>query len=358
MRISIITPFPEFFAGPLTTSIVGRARTNGHISIEVVDLRQWGQGTRKKIDDRPFGGGAGMVLMAEPLLQALQSVAAEKQHVVSFCPSGTPLTHTVCQTLSRVENLVLVCGAYEGIDARFIEQQVDQTLSIGDFVCTSGNIPALACLDSVIRWVPGVLGSMESAETDSFAKTLLGAPCYTQPAHWRGHCVPDVLLSGHSRNIAQFRHTASVQKTQDNRPALYREWCFGKGATSVASFRTTQLERWHRWLQQFFPTTFRKEERRLILTLESHTWVWREQTGGQECCGDWSISCSDAALATKLHHHFLALKGQGVGSRLKALDDVVGGWCIQDPQKNSWILYTGGAKEFLTHEQNGYSESI
>ncbi|MCI0873167.1 MAG: tRNA (guanosine(37)-N1)-methyltransferase TrmD [Chloroflexi bacterium] len=232
MKISIVTLFPEMFDGPLTTSIVGRAVKSGRVEIEFVQIRDFALDDRGTVDAPPFGGGAGMVLQAGPLVSAVDSVAnassgSSKPHVILMSAQGRPLTHRRAAEISQMEAITLVCGHYEGVDERFIELRVDEEISIGDFVMTGGEIPAMALTDAVVRLIPGVLGDAGSSEHDSFARgteSLLEGPVYTRPARFQGLNVPEVLLSGDHAKVEAWRRRQALRRTEERRPDLLRSW--------------------------------------------------------------------------------------------------------------------------------------
>ena len=232
MKISIVTLFPEMFDGPLTTSIVGRAVKSRRVEIEFVQIRDFALDDRGTVDAPPFGGGAGMVLQAGPLVSAVDSVAnassgSSKPHVILMSAQGRPLTHRRAAEISQMEAITLVCGHYEGVDERFIELRVDEEISIGDFVMTGGEIPAMALTDAVVRLIPGVLGDAGSSEHDSFARgteSLLEGPVYTRPARFQGLNVPEVLLSGDHAKVEAWRRRQALRRTEERRPDLLRGW--------------------------------------------------------------------------------------------------------------------------------------
>ena len=232
MKISIVTLFPEMFDGPFTASIVGRAMKAGRAEIDFVQIRDFAPDDRGTVDAPPYGGGAGMVLQAGPLVGAVDSVAgassgSSKPHVILMSAQGRPLTHRRAFEISRMEAITLVCGHYEGVDERFIELRVDEEISIGDFVMTGGEIPAMALTDAVVRLIPGVLGDDDSSEHDSFApgaEALLEGPVYTRPANFEGHKVPDVLLSGDHAKVEAWRRRQALLRTEERRPDLLRDW--------------------------------------------------------------------------------------------------------------------------------------
>ena len=231
MKISIITLFPEMFEGPLGTSIVGRAVNSGQIEIEAVQLRDFAPNERGTVDEPPFGGGAGMVLQAGPLVAAVdvaeKSAGADNPHVILMSAQGAPLTHRRAQELSEMDAVTLVCGHYEGVDERFIELRVDEEISIGDFVMTGGEIPAMAVTDAIVRLIPGVLGDDDSSKHDSFAPgsdSLLEGPVYTRPAKFMGLEVPKELLTGDHAKIETWRRKQALRRTEERRPDLLNDW--------------------------------------------------------------------------------------------------------------------------------------
>ncbi len=231
MHVSILTLFPEMFAGPLDHSILGRARAQGLLNVALVNIRDYGRGRHRTVDDSPFGGGPGMVMKADVLADALDGACAVLEeepppHVVYMTPQGAPFRQVDAERLARLDHLVLICGHYEGIDERFIQARVDEQISLGDFVLTGGELAAMAVVDAVTRLRPGVLGDQESATRDSFGDGLLEHPHYTRPARWQDAAdgmqrdAPKVLLSGHHQAIEQWRRRASLLRTLIRRPEL------------------------------------------------------------------------------------------------------------------------------------------
>ena len=223
MKVTIITAFPEFFSDFLRTSIIGRAVQNGLIQVNCIDLREFGLGNYRQIDDYSFGAG-GMVLMAEPLRLALEYSCSEghlrKAFVVCPTPQGKLLSHDMVKALSEKEHVIIVCGHYEGIDERFIEKHVDLEYSIGDAVLSGGEIPAMALTDAMARLVPNVVGNMNSVLNDSFFTGMLDHQHYTRPAEWMGMKVPEVLISGNQSLIKEWRRKQAIRRTIDRRPDL------------------------------------------------------------------------------------------------------------------------------------------
>lgn len=219
MRIDILTLFPEMF-GALSESIIGRAREKNLIEINVINIRDFSKDKHKKCDDAPFGGGAGMVMTPQPLFDAITSVKTKDSLVILTSPRGQTFNQKLCKELSSFNHLIFVCGHYEGIDERIIELCIDREISIGDFVLTGGEIPAMAMVDAISRYVDGVLGNGQSLEEESFSSGLLEYPQYTRPAEFMGLKVPEVLLSGNHAEIAKFRKEQAEKITKSRRPDM------------------------------------------------------------------------------------------------------------------------------------------
>ena len=218
MKIDILTLFPEMFDGFLNTSIIKRARENGSVDIKVHNFRDYSLDKHNRVDDYPYGGGAGMVLMCEPIFRAIEDIRTEDSIVIMMSPSGKLFKQEVAVDLSKKKHLILLCGHYEGFDER-IRTIVDMELSIGDYVLTGGEVPAMAITDAITRLIPGVI-SEDSLTSESFNDGLLDYPNYTKPAVFRGMKVPDVLLSGHHENIEKYRQEERIKKTNDIRSDL------------------------------------------------------------------------------------------------------------------------------------------
>ena len=220
MRIDVLTLFPDMFRGPFSESMLKRAQENGLLEIALHDIRAWADNKHNKADDYPFGGGAGLVMMAQPIFDAVAAVDPDHEaRRILLTPRGRLLTTERARTLAKHPRLLLLCGHYEGVDER-VMALMDEEISIGDYILTGGELPAMVLVDAVSRFVPGVLGSGESAEEESFSRSLLEYPQYTRPAEFRGMAVPEVLLSGHGANIAAWRQAQALEKTRENRPEL------------------------------------------------------------------------------------------------------------------------------------------
>jgi tRNA (guanine37-N1)-methyltransferase len=222
LKINVLTLFPAMFAGPLDESIVMRARKNGLLDLQIHDLRKWTHDRHKTVDDKPFGGGPGMLLKVEPLFEAIESLQREKTKVILLSPSGRKFTQEIARELAQEKDLLLACGSYEGFDERVREALADDELSIGDYVLTNGALPAMVVIDAVARLLPGVLGDDESSHDESFSAGLLEYPQYTRPAEFRGMKVPDVLLSGNHAEIEKWRREQAKLRTGKQRPDLLK----------------------------------------------------------------------------------------------------------------------------------------
>ena len=220
MKIDVLTLFPGMFAGPMDESIIKRARQKGLLDLNIHDLRTWTHDRHRTVDDRPFGGGPGMLLKPEPLFEAIEALSREKTRVILLSPSGRKFEQSIARELAKAEDLLFVTGHYEGVDERVREVLVDDELSIGDYVLTNGALPAMVVVDAVTRLLPGVLGDDESSHDESFSAGLLEYPQYTRPAEFRGMKVPDMLLSGNHAEIEKWRREQARQRTQQRRPDL------------------------------------------------------------------------------------------------------------------------------------------
>lgn len=230
MNFHILTLFPDMVMQGLNTSIIGRAMENGLLSVEAVDIRDYAFNKHHKVDDYPYGGGAGMLMQAEPVYLAYEAVKQKIENkeiekkplrVVYLTPQGSVFKQSMAEDFSREEDLVLLCGHYEGIDERVLEEIVTDYVSIGDYVLTGGELPAMILVDAVSRLVPGVLNNEVSAEFESFTDNLLEYPQYSRPEVWHGKAVPGILLSGHHANIEKWRRQQSVIRTKERRPDLF-----------------------------------------------------------------------------------------------------------------------------------------
>lgn len=223
MRIDLLTLFPDMCETVMAESIVGRARRKGAVQVCCHQIRDYAYDKHQRVDDCPFGGGMGMLLMAEPIALCMDDLVAHlgrKPHTVYLSPQGRTLTQQRVKELSGLDGLVLLCGHYEGVDERVLDAYVDEEISVGDYVVTGGELPALLLADAVCRLIPGVLSDDECFEQESHYHSLLEYPQYTRPADWRGRQVPEVLLSGHHENVARWRREQSLLRTLQKRPEL------------------------------------------------------------------------------------------------------------------------------------------
>lgn len=225
MQIDILTIFPEMFAGPFGSSIIKRAQAAGHLEVACHDIRDFADDKHRSVDDIPYGGGAGMVMRPEPLVAALESITPRSGSFarILLCAQGRPLAQTVARRLAAIDHVVLICGRYEGVDERFRQGWVDEEVSIGDYVVSGGEIPAMVVVDAVTRLLPGVLGNPDSLQEESHAQGLLEYPQYTRPAVFRGVSVPEVLMGGNHQAIAAWRREQSLRRTLQRRPELLKK---------------------------------------------------------------------------------------------------------------------------------------
>ncbi len=246
LKIDVLTLFPEMFHGVLGSSMLKKAAEINAASYQVINFRDYSTQKVKQVDDYPYGGGAGMVLMPQPIFDAVAAVkeqSTDKPHVVLLCPQGAPFTQKKAETLAKKEQLVFICGHYEGYDERIREHLVDEEISIGDYVLTGGELGAMVVIDAVVRLLPEVLGNINSPIQDSYSSGLLEHPHYTRPAEFNGLVVPDVLLSGHHKNIEEWRMKESLKRTYLRRPDL------------LESFEMSQKEK--QWLAEIIDETER-----------------------------------------------------------------------------------------------------
>ena len=222
LRIDVISVIPGFFESPLDKGLLGIARKKEHVQVLVHNLHDYGLGKYKQVDDTPFGGGAGMVIKPEPVFTCIEALMAERSYdaVIFMTPDGKRLDQQTANRLSRVKNLIILCGHYKAVDERIRKKLVTMEISVGDIVLSGGEIPALLLMDALARLIPGVLGDSESALTDSFQAGMLDCEYYTRPAEFRGMRVPEILLSGHHKKIEEWRSDNALKRTQQRRPDL------------------------------------------------------------------------------------------------------------------------------------------
>ena len=240
MNFHVLTLFPEMIRNGMNTSITGRAINAGILSVEAINIRDYAFNKHQKVDDYPYGGGAGMLMQAEPVYLAYESVQKKlgyRPRVVYLTPQGEVFHQTMAKELAKEKDLVFLCGHYEGIDERVLDEIVTDYVSIGDYVLTGGELPAMVMMDSISRMVPGVLSNQESGETESFAENLLEYPQYSRPEEWHGQKVPPVLLSGHHANIEAWRREQSILRTAKRRPDLLKK-------ADLANKEWSQIRQW------------------------------------------------------------------------------------------------------------------
>lgn len=225
MRIDILTVLPEMFEGPLNCSILQRAQNKGLAEIHVHNLRDYTTNKHRKVDDYPFGGEAGMVMQVEPIDRAISALKAEREYdeVIFTSPDGETFDQPMANAMSLLSNVIILCGHYKGIDYRIREHLITKEISIGDYVLTGGEVPAIVIADAMVRLIPGVIGDEQSALSDSFQDSLLAPPVYSRPAEYKGWRVPDILLSGHQAKIDEWRYEQALERTQRLRPDLLKK---------------------------------------------------------------------------------------------------------------------------------------
>lgn len=222
MRFDIISVLPDLLVSPFAHSILQRAQKKGHAEIIVHNLRDYATNKQKSVDDYPYGGGSGMVMSIPPFAACIEKLQSEREYdeIIFMSPDGETLNQTIANELSIKGNIIILCGHYKGIDQRIRDIYVSREISIGDYVLSGGELPAAVLVDAITRLIPGVLNDETSALSDSFQGELLDAPVYTRPAEWRGHKIPDILLSGHEAKINEWRHEQALKRTQERRPDL------------------------------------------------------------------------------------------------------------------------------------------
>lgn len=223
MKIDVLTLFPRMLDGFLSESMMGRAQTNGIVEVKIHNLRDWAKGKHKQVDDRPFGGGAGMVVKPEPIFDAIEELQTPQTHRVYLAPDGERLTPEIAQSLAKKEHLLFLSGHYEGIDERARENLIDQEISIGDYVLTNGTLAAAVAIDCLCRFLPGFLGEEKSLTSESFQGSLLDFPQFTRPAVFRDMPIPEILLSGNHAEIEKWRQREREDRTRKRRPDLLED---------------------------------------------------------------------------------------------------------------------------------------
>lgn len=226
MRIDILTIFPEMFNGPFGHSIIKRAIEKNKVEIHLYNIRDYSTHKHKKVDDYPYSGGAGMVMMADPIVKLIEELKTERSYdeIIFMSPDGQVFNQTMANHMSSFKNIMILCGHYKGVDERVRENYITLEISVGDYVLSGGEIGAMIIADSLVRLIPGVLGDETSALSDSFQDGLLSPPVYTRPANFKGYKVPDILLSGNDRKIVEWKHEQALERTKIRRPDLYKKY--------------------------------------------------------------------------------------------------------------------------------------
>ncbi len=221
MDIEILSLFPEYFRGPFDVSMLRRAIDAGHIRIRHTNIRDFAENKHGRVDDRPFGGGPGMVLCPGPVARAIRSVRRPSSHVIYLSPQGAKLTASKCEALAKHEHLILLSGHYEGVDERVLQKEIDEEISIGDYVLTNGCVAAIVLIDAMVRFIPGVIGHPDAVQEDSFQEGIFDSPHYTRPENFEGMQVPEILMGGNHREIEKWRRAEAEEKTRRVRPDLF-----------------------------------------------------------------------------------------------------------------------------------------
>lgn len=251
MKIDILTLFPEMFKGPFDESIIKRAQEKKLVEIKIHNLRQWAKDKHKTVDDRPFGGGVGMIIMIQPVYDALESLKTknkkQKTKTILLTPQGKVFNQKIARRLSKLDHLIFICGHYEGVDERVRKHLVDEEISIGDYILTGGELPAMVITDAIVRLIPGALKKSEATKNESFSKmrnsklkVLLEYPQYTRPANFKGWKVPKILLSGNHQKIAEWRKKKAIERTKERRPDLLSPATAGATAARRTTSKTAK----------------------------------------------------------------------------------------------------------------------
>ena len=362
MKIKVFTLFPEMLRPMLSQSILGRAIKNGLLEVELIDIRAYTQDKHRRTDDYPFGGGAGMVMSAQPIVDAIEAnTAGFSGRRVYLSPRGRRLDQRIVEELAREDGLVLLCGHYEGVDQRALDAVIDEELSIGDYVLTGGELGALVVIDAVARLVPGVLGSDESPEDESFTTGLLEYPQYTRPAEFRGRAVPEVLLNGNHDHITAWRREQSLRLTLERRPELLE-------TAPLTDADRAMLKRLRRaealdipgerlelrladqfprqWINAFVPEASRKAARKQCVSGRRHVgFLWQAFTlglidglTGDEAEAAWRAQPPEAAL--------LFLPDEGLLYRVPGALELPGHVVLTDPDMTRTFLRTADGRRF------------
>ena len=339
MKITILTTFPEMFT-PLHTSMLGRAEKAGILEIREVDIRAYSKNKHHNTDDAPFGGGAGMVMLAQPIVDAIRDVqGGRKVKRIYLSPRGETLTQKKAEQLAREDELILLCGHYEGVDQRALDLCIDEEISIGDYVLTGGELGAMVLVDCVARLVPGVLGCEESAQTESFSSGLLEYPQYTRPEVWEGRAVPPVLLGGDHQKIDAWRGEQSRTRTRLRRPELYEAWCRTHPITELPKWKRGENVRLVKTEEQFRAAAQLFAEGRKTVCADGWTAEYletltpevfleqlkQEKQDGWVCYLHYTKDVADGMVSVnhktgQVEHLFVSAAARGKGIGMKMLD--------------------------------------
>lgn len=311
LTVDLLSLFPNYFQSPLQQSLLKRALAKGLLAVQTHDIRDFATNAYKQVDDTSYGGGPGMVLMPEPIKKAINSVKTPNSYVIYLSPQGNVLTSQKCKELAAKKHLILLCGHYEGIDERIIQTQIDEEISIGDYVVSSGCPAALVLLDAIARFIPGVVGKQDSTALDSFENKLFDYPHYTKPAQFEGQDVPQVLLEGDHQKINEFRRAKAVEKTKQIRPDLYWKWQFEQAHLHTITLFVADLAQSYQYFKKLFP--IKKENDALILLNEKISiLIQQSDTPSQAVAIRLSLSIIQIQkmikqLQQQNHHFFLQL---------------------------------------------------
>jgi len=335
MHFDVLSLFPEYFQGPLSESIVKRAQEKGLITIELTNIRDYAKGKHKRVDDRLYGGGRGMLLMPGPVIDAVRAKKQQKSHVIAFSPKGKKLTTKRVQELAKEPHLILVCGHYEGIDQRAVDTVVDELISIGDYILTNGALAACVFIDAVSRFVPGVL-SEEAVFSESFENSLLEGPQYTRPEIFEGQEVPKVLLEGDHKKIEAWRLTQAIEITKKERPDLYLAWSTRKKNSFNEKLRVGSLNRITLYTKscmlsaKFYKSLFGKER--------------VEQSAATVVVDIGSVQLEFIEKEMPTASTFHCVVDEKAMQQLKRNDrdgkgfDIKNGYSTKDPDENQWFF--------------------
>lgn len=334
LKVDLLSLFPKYFNSPFEQSLLKRAIAHQILDINLVDIRDFADPPHYQVDDTSYGGGPGMVLMPEPVNKAIESVKQEDSYVVYLSPQGKKLSPSVCKRLASKPHLIVLCGHYEGIDQRIIENQVDEEISIGDYIISSGCPAALVLIDATARFVPGFVGKAESTEQDSFEATIFDHPHYTKPQEFQGDKVPKVLLDGNHEAIESYRKKRAVEKTREQRDDLFGKWLFDhhNQAQAKASFFVEDLKKANQFYKKIFTT--RPVEDGMILEIEEDRFLVQESAQPTT-----NLSLQVKADESTIQKITTRLRSSGIKSFLhQDADSTIKGCTFEDIHGIMWHL--------------------